>query len=305
MINIDVLRIAKEIKEIKIQGASNIELAAIDTIKGYIIKSELIGEEFIKELIENINHLIQQRPNEPKLRNSLNFILMEAKNHKFDGNHLKLIAEINGYEEKTENGNKRICEIASNIIVNGGKYLTHCHSSMVEYMFKTAHDRGIDFEVYCTETRPRYQGRITAKNLSDYGIKTTMIVDSSVTHYLKEIDYFFTGADVVFPDGSIMNKVGTNLISSVCPRYSTPHIVLTTTHCCEIDSLLMLTEKVEEREASEVWAAIDGRPKNLSIKNPAFDIVPHELIDKFITEEGVFSPESLYLWINRQTIGNK
>ena len=305
MIELEVLKIAKEIKDIKIQGASNIEIASIECIKNYISKNKLIGEEFITELTENINHLITQRPNEPKLRNSLNFILITANNHKFEENRNKLIEEIKSYEEKTKEGNRKVCEIASNIIVNGGKYLTHCHSTMVEYMFKMAHDRGLDFEVYCTETRPRYQGRITAKNLADYGIKTISIVDSSVTHYLKEIDYFFTGADVVFPDGSIMNKVGTNLISSVCPRYSTPHIVLTTTHCCEINSLLMLTEKVEERDENEVWTKEDGKPENIIIKNPAFDIVPHELIDKFITEEGVFSPESLYLWVNRHTLGNK
>jgi len=305
MIELEVLKVAKDIKDIKIQGASNIELASIECILNYISKTKLIAEEFIKELTENINYLIAQRPNEPKLRNSLNYILMTANKYKFDETHNKLIQEIKLYEEKTKEGNKKVCEIASNIIVNGGKYLTHCHSTMVEYMFKIAHDRGLDFEVYCTETRPRYQGRITAKNLSDYGIKTISIVDSSVTHYLKEIDYFFTGADVVFPDGSIMNKVGTNLISSVCPRYSTPHIVLTTTHCCEINSLLMLTEKVEERDEEEVWRQEDGRPKNVEIKNPAFDIVPHELIDKFITEEGVFSSESLYLWVNRHNLGNK
>ncbi len=305
MIELEVLKIAKEIKDIKIQGASNIEIASIECIKNYISITKLIGEEFIIELTENINHLIAQRPNEPKLRNSLNFILITANNHKFEENKNKLIEEIKLYEEKTKEGNRKVCEIASNIIVNGGKYLTHCHSTMVEYMFKMAHDRGLDFEVYCTETRPRYQGRITAKNLADYGIKTISIVDSSVTHYLKEIDYFFTGADVVFPDGSIMNKVGTNLISSVCPRYSTPHIVLTTTHCCEINSLLMLTEKVEERDGDEVWTREDGKPENLIIKNPAFDIVPHELIDKFITEEGVFSSESLYLWVNRHNLGNK
>ena len=305
MIDIEIIRTAKDIKEIKIQGASNIEIAAIDSIKSYITKNTLIGEDFISELTENLNHLISQRPNEPKLRNSLNFILMESHQHKFDLNHLKLVEEINLYEEKTKEGNKKVCEIASNIIVNGGKYLTHCHSTMVEYMFKIAHDRGLDFEVYCTETRPRYQGRITAKNLSDYGIKTISIVDSSVTHYLKEIDYFFSGADVVFPDGSIMNKVGTNLISSVCSKYSTPHIVLTTTHCCEINSLLMLTEKVEERDGDEVWKESEGKPRDLIIKNPAFDIVPHELIDKFITEEGVFSPESLYLWVNRHNMGEK
>jgi ribose 1,5-bisphosphate isomerase len=299
MIHKYVKKIAKDIKNIKIQGASNIELEAIKAILYFLEQTNIDfnkKQEFFKELKENINHLVSQRPNEPKLRNSMNYILVNTKKLE---NKQELIETIKKYDENTKKGNKLTSDIASNMINNGTKILTHCHSQLVEDALKKAYDRGVDFEVYCTETRPRYQGHITAKNLSDYGLKVTMIVDSAVSHILKKIDYFFTGADVIFSDGSLLNKVGTHTISLMANNFKTPHIVLTTTHCCEVNDLLNAREEIEERDADEIWEK-EKRPKNLNIKNPAFDLVPNQLIDKFITEEGVFSPESLYIWVNQK-----
>lgn len=296
MIDKNIQKIAKDIKEIKIQGASNIELAAIKGIIEYLRHTDKLGEKLIEEIKENINHLVVQRPNEPKLRNSMSYIYQKVK--KNPNNTEELFLEIEKYQGKTEEGNLRISEMASQLIVNGSKVLTHCHSTLVENAFKKAFDRGIDFEVFCTETRPRYQGRITAKNLSDYGIKTTLITDASITHYLKPIDYFFTGADVVFSDGSIMNKLGTHAISLASKEFKTNHIVLTSTHCVETNDLLSFVQGIEERDINEVWEK-ETRPEKLNIRNPAFDIVPSDLINKFITEEGVFSPETLSFWVNQ------
>jgi len=295
-----IRKIAQDIKEIKIQGASNIELSAIEGIKEFILEDNN-RIKFVENLQENINHLVKQRPNEPKLRNSLNYILHRAYYHRLESNNNKLIKDIEGYKEDTEKGNLKVSEIASQLIQNGSKILTHCHSTLVENAFKIAYDKGVDFEVYCTETRPRYQGRITAKNLSDYGIKTIMIVDSAISHVLKKCDYFLTGADVIFSDGSIMNKVGTHTISLMANNFKTSHIILTTTHCCEIDEIYNIRGNIETRDGNEIWEEKD-RPKDLKILNPAFDIVPNELIDKFITEVGVFSPETLHLWVNQDML---
>jgi ribose 1,5-bisphosphate isomerase len=296
MIDKEIQRIARDIKEIKIQGASKIELTAVNGIKELINKSRLEGNDFLGQVVENINHLIAQRPNEPKLRNSLSYIWQIANKFSNIKDRNALIDYIEHYERNTEKGNELISEYASQIITNGSTILTHCHSNLVENAFKKAYDNGIDFEVICTETRPRFQGRITAKALSEYGIKTTQIVDSAVSSYLKKIDLFLTGADVVFQDGSIMNKVGTHTISIAAKHFKTPHIVLTSTHCIETDVFVSLNESVEERDIDEIWKIEDGRPKDLKLKNPSFDIVPADLIDKFITEEGVFSPETLAIW---------
>jgi len=296
MINKDILKVSKDIKDIKIQGASKIELAAVDAIKNLINSNKLEGDDFLGEVVENINHLIAQRPNEPKLRNSLSYIWQMANKYSTIKNRNTLIDYIEHYQSNVEKGNELIAEYASQIITNGSTILTHCHSNLVESAFKKAYDNGIDFEVICTETRPRFQGRITAKALVEYGIKTTQIVDSAVSSYLKKIDFFLTGADVVFQDGSIMNKIGTHTISIAAKNFKTPHIVLTSTHCVESDIFVSLNEAVEERDIEEIWPVAEGRPKDLKLRNPSFDIVPNDLIDKFITEEGVFTPETLAIW---------
>lgn len=299
MIDINVRKIAQEIKEIKIQGASKIELAAIGVIYGYIQKTDKEGLEFIDELTENINHLIKQRLNEPKLRNSLNYILIHSQKFSKKEDREKLIKTIDEYGVNIIKNNQKIVETTSQLITDGTTILTHCHSNLVEKALKKAHDKGINFTVYCTETRPRYQGRITAKALSDYGINTIQIVDSAVSSYLKKIDFFLTGADVIFSDGSVMNKIGTHTISIVANNFKTPHIVLTTTHCYESNDLLNIRGSIEERNDCEIWEK-EKRPKNLLLKNPAFDITPNELIDKFITEVGVFSPESFSIWSQKK-----
>lgn len=296
MIDLNVARVAKDIKEIKIQGASKIDLAAISVIKELINKSKHSENEFLGELVININHLMAQRPNEPKLRNSLTYIWKTANKFPNIKDRSTLINYIDNYENNVNKGNETISELGSQLITNGSIILTHCHSNLVEKALIKAYERGTDFEVICTETRPRYQGRITAKALCAKGIKTTQIVDSAVAGYLKKIDLFLTGADVVFHDGSIMNKVGTHTISIAAKHFKTPHIILTTTHCVEPDAFVSLSEKIEERNIDEIWKEEEGRPKNLLLRNPSFDIVPNELIDKFITEEGVFSPETLSLW---------
>jgi ribose 1,5-bisphosphate isomerase len=299
MIDLEINKIAKDIKDIKIQGASKIEAAAINAIEKYIQKTNKYGKEFIDELIENINLLVKQRPNEPKLRNSMNYILQKSKKLKSKESKSKLIEEIHKYKENTKKANEHISDIASELITNNSIIVTHCHSNLVEETLKKAYNQGKKFKVYASETRPRYQGRITSKRLSEYGLDVTLITEGATTHILKKADYFITGADVVFSDGSIVNKVGTLLISISAKYYKTPHLVLTSTHCCERDIIKNINEKIEQRSADEVWTSKEGKPDNLKIENPCFDIIPNELIDKFITEEGVFSPESLYVWINK------
>ena len=138
MLDLNVKHIAEEIKSIKIQGASNIEKEAINVILNYIKKSSKKENEFLKELVENINHLIKQRPNEPRLRNSLNYILLRANKYKYEQTHQKLTEDVEKYYENTLEANKKVCEIASNLIQEGTKILTHCHSSLVENTLKIA-----------------------------------------------------------------------------------------------------------------------------------------------------------------------
>jgi ribose 1,5-bisphosphate isomerase len=56
-------------------------------------------------------------------------------------------------------------------------------------------------------------------------------------------------------------------------------------------------EKIEERDSSEIWKT---PPKNLILKNPAFDVTRRDFIHGIICEEGIISPHSVIDVIHRR-----
>ena len=144
--------------------------------------------------------------------------------------------------------------------------------------------------VYCCETRPRFQGRITASELSKAGIKVTLIVDNAASTVLKKCDYFFSGADAFLADGDVINKIGTNQISILCKKYSTKHYVVLSTHKFEPSSFFGKDSPIEQRNSKEV---LEKNIKGVEIINPAFDRTDSSLIEGIICEKGVFSPQLL------------
>ena len=83
--------------------------------------------------------------------------------------------------------------------------MTHCHSSTAVEVIKGIAKGKKSFDAVCTETRPLFQGRITAKSLLDAGISATLIADSSAESFVigrgsVPIDAVFIGCDQITMD---------------------------------------------------------------------------------------------------------
>jgi ribose 1,5-bisphosphate isomerase len=196
---------------------------------------------------------------------------------------------------------KSIINIGTKRILSGTRILTHCHSSAVTSILMNAKKKGIDFEVVCTESRPRYQGRITAKELLEAGIDTTMIVDSAVRAFLNKVDLVLVGADAITSEGNVINKIGSSQIALIASEARTPFYVAAELLKFDPQTLQGEYEIIEERDSSEVW---HDAPKGLTIKNPAFDVTRRVYIHGIICEEGIISPHTVlqtvmlrYPWI--------
>jgi len=251
-------KIAKEIKSIKIQGATNITKAAI---KAY----SLIPT------IQSKKKLLSLRPTEPMLMNVLEKIEKESAR--------KLL---NHFKEAQEKINKSVL----GLIKNKDIIFTHCHSTNVINSLIYSHKKGKNFEVYNTETRPLFQGRKTARQLRKAGIKSTMFVDSALGIALsgeqgnKKVDKVFLGSDAILKKG-VINKVGSELIAQIAKNQKIPVYIIA-------DSWKYSPKRIslEQRDFHEVWKKI---PKNSKIKivNPAFEFVPKKYISGIITEYGL------------------
>lgn len=289
----EFFKIVEDIKSLKIQGAQNIAISGVKalTIAFYDSLSLQMNVDEIKQKIYEMKKILESsRPTEPLMRNLLNYIWFKIK----DDYELFLLKKdfelaVQYISQHFKEVDDKIAEYGSNLIKNGMIVFTHCHSSNVVKLLKKAHDKGIKFEVYNTETRPKFQGRITAKELADYGIKVTHFVDSAARIALKNADLFLFGADAITAQGKVVNKIGTEMFAEIAQIFGVQ--VYCVTDSWKFDPMTYFKpEEIEIRSPEEVWP---NAPSNVEIINYAFEMVDKELIDGIVTELGILNIDEL------------
>ena len=192
-------KICQDIKSLKIQGAENVAKNALMALK-------------LKHDKDSIKKLIALRPTEPCLRNCIKFATSFENINKGVDETMKIL----------EDARKKVIKFGANLVQNHTVIFTHCHSSTVVSILIEAKKQGKRFEVYNTETRPNFQGRITAKELINAGIPVTMFIDSASTSALREADLFLFGVDAITAQGSIINKIGNKMMAEIAEKYDVP-----------------------------------------------------------------------------------
>ncbi|HVP16374.1 MAG TPA: S-methyl-5-thioribose-1-phosphate isomerase [candidate division Zixibacteria bacterium] len=291
----DPVRIAAEkIRKLEVQGARNVAIAAITATETLANQTRAkTKKEFLKELLKAKETLFVSRETEPLMRNAIRLIINQVE--KSPEKDIKKLSETvsrasQQFLKDLENSKERIAEMGARRIGDNSTILTHCHSSTVTYVLKKARHDGKVFEVICTETRPVFQGKITAKEMLDLDVKTTFIVDSATRFFMNQVDMVVVGADAITSEGNVINKIGTSMVALVAQEARTPFYVVS--ELLKFDPATMYGdyEKIEERNPDEIWK---DAPKNLTVRNPAFDVTRRDFIHGIICEEGIISPHSI------------
>jgi eIF-2B alpha/beta/delta-like uncharacterized protein len=257
------------IKKIHIQGASAIAKKGIMAFANYVES----GKDFKKDIEYAKLELFKARPTEPMLVNGINHIIKNAKKKE---DFIKLAKKLIKEKEDSE---EIISELGAKLIKNGMNIFTHCHSTSVIRILKKAKEQGKDFSVVCFETRPLFPGRVTAKELTNLGIRTILTIDSGMTEAFEQFppSIAFVGSDAL-TKSYFVNKIGTDTLANIAKKNKVPFYVCSETFKFT-DNL-----RIEQRNPIEVW---DNPPKGLSIWNPAFDTTSNKLVTGFITEKGI------------------
>lgn len=288
---------AGKIKRLEIQGATNVAVSAAKALAQDLLDAETPAEA-ARALDEGVRKLVSARDTEPMLRNGLKYVQSHVPRDWTDRDEFReaverASAEIQGFFKESKT---KIVEIGARRVRDGDTILTHCHSSAVTETLVEAHRQGRRFRVIQTETRPKYQGRITARELVEAGIDTTMIVDSAARHFMKEIDFVVVGSDAITSEGNVINKIGTSQVALAANEARIPFYVVSTLLKFDPVTIRGRYEAIEERDTGEIW---DAPPEGLKLRNPAFDVTRRDYIHGVITEEGVISPHSILEAVHR------
>ncbi|OIO47011.1 MAG: hypothetical protein AUJ28_01455 [Parcubacteria group bacterium CG1_02_37_51] len=287
--------VIKDINNLKIQGATAI---AQEAIRALISESKSVrqeGHQFIVRIEKMIADLLATRSTEPLMQNGLAFILVKLRQTSAKpASEMQAILEKTGLEylELITDSTQKIVAKGKSLLKKNDNIFTHCHSSLVEKIIIAAwQDKNI--AVYNTETRPLFQGRITAQNLLAQGVPTTMVADSAADfliskHSGKELmmNIIILGADSISWEGNVYNKIGSYGIALAAWEAKIPLYIAATALKMDADNKI----QIELRASSEIWSL---KPGNLKILNFAFDLIPAKFITGIITEFGIVKPSLL------------
>ncbi len=292
---------AKEkIASMEIRGAGKIARTAAQALMEEALNSKARSlEDFLRDIKEAGELLKSARPTAVSLPNAVNFILRRTLRAKTLEEARNIVVEAaKEFIERSETALERIGEIGARRIKDGDVIMTHCNSQAALSVIKTAFAQGKQIEVIATESRPRYQGRITAKQLSQAGIPVTMIVDSAVRAFMKDVDKVIVGADAIAVNGAVVNKIGTSMLALAAHEARVIFMVAAESYKFHPKTLIGALVEIEERSPEEV--ANPEEFKGVKIRNPAFDVTPPEYIDLIITEKGVFPPQAAFIVLREE-----
>jgi len=290
----EVRKIATDIKTMKVRGAGRIAREAARALLLVARRSKAkSSEEFLREISEASRILLSTRPTAVSLSNAIRFVTRDLKADE-DLASLREQVGIRAREfiKSSLEAVKRIGEIGAKRIQDGDVVLTHCNSQAALSVIITAFRQGKKVEAIVTESRPRLQGRLSARQLLAAGVPTTMIVDSAVRFIMKEVDKVVVGADSIASNGAVINKIGTSQIALAAHEARVLFFVAAETYKFHPGTLIGELVQIEERDPSEV---VDVKKfPGLKVRNPAFDVTPPEYVDLIITERGVIPPSAAY-----------
>jgi methylthioribose-1-phosphate isomerase len=194
--------------------------------------------------------------------------------------------------------NHAMGKLGAELIADKARVMTHCNAGALATagygtalgVIRSAKNKSIS--VIACETRPYLQGaRLTAYEMVQEGIPVTLVTDSMAGHLMSkgEVDVIVVGADRIAANGDVANKIGTYALAVLAKRHGIPFYVAAPLSTFDPQIPDGSHIPIEERPADEVTGYRGTRwaPEGVSVRNPAFDVTPAELITGIICEKGV------------------
>lgn len=269
--------------------------------------------------------LASARPTAVDPMNAMNVMRQQIAKGKTVAERQELaLAEANAFADEDVEHCRQIGEHGAGLIKPGAKVLTHCNAGWLAFVdigsatapMYAAQERGVDFHVYASETRPRSQGAtLTAWELAQQGISHQIIADNAAGLLMDrgEVDLVIVGSDrTLGRTGEVANKIGTYTRAVLAHRHKIPFYVAIPLSTIDWNLKSGRDIPIEERSESEVlgaWGVTKvGRREYVTVANPTsgafnpgFDVTPAELITGIITPVGIFKAREL--WKNRGKLG--
>ncbi len=277
-------KLIQVIVEDNIHGADWLSNAAIGVLITASLREQSSSVDGLHERLWDLGvQLARARPSMASLANKIGYLFNELDKVSDLKEYRSMVSHVGTEIINSSKLNKRlIAENLKTVVSEAKNVFTYSYSGTVVDVIREIGYRN----VVVTESRPMMEGKRLAKELGEVGFNVLLVVDGAAGMYITAADICIIGADSVQYNGSAVNKVGSKLLGYAAKDHGIPFYVLCDTSKFNVLNYLGSSIELEEKTPDEVSEPM----KNVTIKNPYFEVVPPELITGVITEEGLMEP---------------
>jgi translation initiation factor 2B subunit (eIF-2B alpha/beta/delta family) len=268
----------EELRNDREHGASWMARRAVETLLEVSSEPADNTDALVDRLIKASQQLSETRPGVGAIAGATGRILGAANAHRYlELDELRRLIDEEG--QGLLDGRRRAgASIAIQLQerLADSVVFTHSASATVrEALLHTPPARAI-----CTVSEPIGEGRAFAEELRAEGLNVDLVEDADADAALADATLFLLGADTVFRDGTLCNKIGTTTLAEAAAAHDTPVVV-----ACEIVKL----------------APIDAAagPELSADERELFELTPPHLITEIVTEEGSVSSDGVGALVDR------
>jgi len=266
-----------QIRNDRIHGATELAIMSIEGIQRVALASDPVDQAGLRQQTQDlVAALATCRPSMVALGNLLERLLQSFAHVETDDFQKLLELGCTDLLDFVQNARTRAVMNMVGLIDANDVVMTHSISSTVRNVFLELKRAEAHNHVIVTESRPGDEGKILAKFLAEIGVKTTYITEAQIDLWMPKTDKVVLGADTVLPDGSVINKCGTNLMALSARYHGIPVYV-----CAETFKQSANNDyELEKMDPAELNLGIAG----VNVSNTYFERVPAELITEWINE---------------------
>ena len=292
-------QLISDIEDMKVKGAYLITRVALEALTLRAKEALESGQALPEVMSTAAERLKAAQPSMACVTNACTYVLnpltrSEGSALSPEMVHRLVISRSQEFLTGFEQAQQRVEAVGSQVVGDGDVVFIHSYTGTLLGIFRRAREEGKQFKVIATESRPYGEGRAMVAELLELGIPCTLIIDAAIGSYLHRANKSLVGSDSILANGSVVNKIGTQLVALACRFYGVPLYAAGSILKLSLESLQGAEVKLLERPDDANIAPADlANREGLRVENRIFDVTPARYFEALITDRGVVAPAAI------------
>jgi ribose 1,5-bisphosphate isomerase len=263
------------------------------------IKNNIPANIIIDDILIISNYFIETRGQASQaISNAINIMIKGLENARSLETHVAVESILQGKENYLKEATaalNQVVEYSVEIAKTMNKILVFDYSSTVDRFLENLCPEK-QLTVFIPESRSINGGYAFVKTCLQVGHKIKFIPDAAMMYFLKECDAAFMGAETFFPNGTMFNTTGSDIVALICKEFNIPLYVLTPLIKVDVRSIYGYQKVLVENDLTNRLATnwtIEEK-ENTDFICPELLGVDAKYITAYITEQGIIPTHQIF-----------